>query len=105
MRACMRARIRSRRQWTYKDAQAAIDDEIAPATLLLLKTVGLARIELERERGGASLNAPDEEVVLRTGGYTLERRAPLPVEEWNAQISLLTGMAAADIMLGGQIGL
>ncbi|WP_431280107.1 RNB domain-containing ribonuclease [Leifsonia poae] len=100
-----RARIRSRRQWTYPDAQAAIDDGSAPQTLLLLKPIGIARIELERERGGASLNAPDEEVVLREGGYTLERRAPLPVEEWNAQISLLTGMAAASLMLEARVGI
>ncbi|MFF1877680.1 RNB domain-containing ribonuclease [Leifsonia sp. NPDC058230] len=100
-----RARIRSRRQWTYQEAQSAIDDGSAPGTLLLLATVGLARIELERERGGASLDAPDEEVVLREGGYTLERRAPLPVEGWNAQLSLLTGMAAARLMLDARVGI
>jgi exoribonuclease R len=100
-----RARIRSRRQWAYREAQAAIDDGSAPETLLLLKPVGLARIALERERGGASLNALDEEVVLREGGYTLERRAPLPVEAWNAQISLLTGMAAARLMLDARVGI
>jgi len=32
-------------------------------------------------------------------------RSPLPVEDWNAQISLLTGMAAADIMMYGQVGI
>ena len=29
----------------------------------------------------------------------------LPVEEWNAQISLLTGMAAADLMIYARVGL
>lgn len=100
-----RARIRSRRQWAYPEAQAAIDDGSGPDTLLLLKEVGLLRIQCERERGGASLNAPDEEIVFRDGAYTLERRAPLPVEEWNAQISLLTGMAAARLMLDARIGI
>jgi exoribonuclease R len=32
-------------------------------------------------------------------------RAPLPVEQYNAQISLLTGMAAATLMLRGGVGL
>jgi exoribonuclease R len=32
-------------------------------------------------------------------------RAPVPVEEYNAQISLLTGMAAARLMLDGGLGL
>lgn len=100
-----RAHIRSRRQWSYPEAQAAIDDGTAPETLALLESVGLARIERERERGGASLNAPDEEIVLRDGAYTLERRAPLPIEDWNAQISLLTGMAAAELMLGARVGI
>lgn len=100
-----RARIRSRRQWSYTEAQRALDTGEAPEPLTLLREVGLARIELERERGGASLNAPDEEIVLRDGAYTIERRAPLPVEEWNAQLSLLTGMAAASLMLEARVGI
>lgn len=100
-----RARIRSRRQYEYAEAQAAIDDGSAPESLLLLKEVGLARIRLERERGGASLNSPDEEIVLRDGAYTLVRRMPLPVEDWNAQLSLMTGMAAAALMIGGKVGI
>lgn len=100
-----RARIRSRRQWSYPEAQAALDDGSAPEPLALLAVVGPARIEQERARGGASLNAPDEEVVLRDGAYTLERRVPLPVEDWNAQLSLLTGMAAAQLMLDARIGI
>ncbi len=40
-----------------------------------------------------------------TARWTLEFRAPLPVEGWNAQISLLTGMAAASLMMKGEIGI
>ena len=40
----------------------------------------------------------------RDPGWGLVFRAPLPVEGWNAQISLLTGMAAAHLMLYGQVG-
>ena len=29
----------------------------------------------------------------------------MPIEDWNAQISLLTGMAAAELMLGAKIGI
>jgi len=100
-----RARIRSRRQWSYAEAQAAIDGASAPESLMLLRPVGRARIERERERGGASLNAPDEEIVFRDGAYTLERRAQLPIEQWNAQLSLMTGMAAARIMLDARVGI
>jgi exoribonuclease R len=120
-----RARVRSRKQYSYTEVQAAIDPHwhdrdaasrrpgtgqpgptgTADASLQLLKEFGLKRIELERERGGASLNRPDEEVVLEAGRYELVRRSPLPVEEWNAQVSLMTGMQAAGIMLGGGVGI
>ena len=34
----------------------------------------------------------------------LEYRAMLPVENWNAQLSLLTGFAAAKLMIDGKVG-
>ncbi|MDA4894621.1 RNB domain-containing ribonuclease, partial [Streptomyces sp. MS2A] len=77
--------------------------EESPASLL--PEVGALRFAQESARGGASLNLPDEEVVRREDGtYAIERRHPLPVEEWNAQLSLMTGMAAAEIMLEARIG-
>src|SRR3712207_8238736 len=39
------------------------------------------------------------------GGWTLAFRGDLPVEAWNAQISLLTGRCAAALMLDGRVGL
>ncbi|MBG6055567.1 exoribonuclease R [Salinibacterium sp. CAN_S4] len=100
-----RARVRSRRQLSYAEAQASIDDGSAPESLALLKAVGLGRLALERERGGASLNLPDEEISFADGRYLLVRRSPLPVEGWNAQVSLMTGMAAAAIMIEGGTGI
>lgn len=100
-----RARIRSRRQWDYAEAQEALDAGSAPEPLALLPEIGRARIEQERARGGASLNRPDEEIVFRDGAYAIERRAPLAAEDWNAQLSLLTGMAAARIMLDAKVGI
>lgn len=100
-----RAMVRSREQLTYDEAQARIDAGDGDSSLALLREVGLLRIELERARGGASLNSPVEEIVRTAdGGYSLERRHPLPVEEWNAQLSLMTGMAAAQLMLGARVG-
>jgi exoribonuclease R len=45
-----------------------------------------------------SLPLPDQVVVCRGGRWHLEFRQSVPVEGWNAQISLLTGMAAAQLM-------
>ncbi|MGK3947978.1 RNB domain-containing ribonuclease [Microbacterium sp. K2] len=100
-----RALIRSRAQLDYASTQAALDrGEGGPAALL--PEIGALRIEQEKIRGGASLNLPDEEVTRAADGtYAIERRHPLPVEEWNAQLSLMTGMAAASLMIGAGIGI
>ena len=100
----VRARVRSREQLTYAAAQAEIDSGSARESLALLREVGRWREQRERERGGVSLQIPEQEIVPGEQGWRLEFRAPLPVEGWNAQISLLTGMAAAHLMLYGQVG-
>lgn len=99
-----RALVRSRAQLDYVAAQQAIDrGEDGP--LALLPEIGALRVAQEQTRGGASLNLPDEEVVQRDdGSYDIERRHPLPVEEWNAQLSLMTGMAAAQLMIEAKVG-
>lgn len=100
-----RATICSRRAWNYEDAQDSVDSDSPVPMLSLLKRIGELRIAAEHERGGASLNVPDVEVGAEDDRYTLVRRAPLPVEDWNAQISLMTGMAAAQLMLDGGVGI
>lgn len=100
-----RARVRSREQLTYAGVQAALDGGTASGPLALLREVGLLRESLEAGRGGVSLQVPDQEIVARDGTWELEFRRPLPVEGWNAQISLVTGMAAAQLMLDGGVGL
>ncbi|SNC72491.1 RNB domain-containing protein [Kytococcus aerolatus] len=100
-----RAAVRSRRRYTYVEAQAAIDDGTAEQNLALLREVGEHRIALERERGGATLPMPEQVVEQDGEGFTLQFRPLLPAEDWNAQISLLAGMAAAELMLRGGIGI
>lgn len=100
-----RAIVRSRAQWTYEDAQHAIDLGTAPPTLAAMPWFGAERAARESERGGASLNLPETEVVTEPDGYRLERSRGITLEDWNAQVSLMTGMAAADIMLRGGIGI
>src|SRR5690606_2824387 len=47
----------------------------------------------------------DEEVIQNPdGSYGIERRRPLPVEDWNAQLSLMTGMVAAELMTSAKVG-
>lgn len=100
-----RAVVRSRAQWSYADAQRAIDAGDAPASLLAIPWFGAQRADRERDRGGASLNVPEERIIAEGDGYRLERSYGVPLEDWNAHVSLMTGMAAADIMLRGGIGI
>ncbi|QNA73184.1 RNB domain-containing ribonuclease [Streptomyces sp. So13.3] len=102
-----RARVRSRAMLDYAGVQRSIDDGTAEEPVALLKEIGLLREGLERDRGGISLNVPEQEIEQRPDGdgYVLEYRAPLPADGWNAQISLLTGMAAADLMIRAGTGI
>ncbi|GGK61305.1 RNB domain-containing ribonuclease [Ornithinimicrobium pekingense] len=100
-----RALVRSRRRYTYAEVQEQVDAGEAEETLMLLREVGELRIRREVERGGASLPMPEQEVeVAADGSYHLRLRPLRPAEDWNAQVSLLTGMVAAEIMLEGGVG-
>ncbi|MFD0003316.1 RNB domain-containing ribonuclease [Streptomyces sp. NPDC127178] len=99
-----RALVRSRAKLDYAGVQKQIDEGTAEESPALLKTIGELRERLEVERGGISLNVPEQEIVERDHAYELAFRAPLPADGWNSQISLLTGMAAADLMLAAGTG-
>lgn len=100
-----RVQICSTARYDYNEVQSLIDSGTAPELIVLLKEIGVKRFELERLRGGASLGRPDQEISEVRGRYELERREPNEAEGWNAQISLMTGMAAATIMLEGKVGI
>ncbi|MCM3515480.1 RNB domain-containing ribonuclease [Nocardioides sp. P86] len=100
-----RARVRSTAQLSYEQAQAAIDDGSAVDSLRVLAELGPIRLAREAARGGVSLPLPEQEVDVDGETWRLEFRRQLPVEEWNAQLSLLTGFAAAALMVYGRVGL
>jgi exoribonuclease R len=93
----VRAEVRSIAQHTYEDVPADLKR--------LLKEVGERRLEIERARGGVTLAVPEQEVVREGDRWTTRYRVPLDTEQFNAQISLLTGMAAARLMLDAGYGL
>lgn len=122
-----RALVRSRARLTYGQVQAVIDGEgtlpsSAPTDLPgLLAEIGRLRLEREVARGGISMTTPEQvvEVTEAAGsaedsesaeapgpsGYRLAYRVPVPAEQYNAQISLLTGMCAARIMVECGVGI
>lgn len=99
-----RALVRSREQLDYAGVQRSFEDGTAAEPLRLLREVGLLRQEREARLGGIDLPLPDQEVERGPSGYELSFRAQLPVERWNAQISLMAGQAAAELMLAARIG-
>lgn len=100
-----RALVRSRSKLSYEDVQQALDGGGAGESLSLLREVGLLLQRLEAERGGVDLQIPEQEIERGRNGYELSFRTQLPVERWNAQISLLTGRAAARLMLDAKVGI
>ena len=96
------ALVRSRERLDYRSAQTHVDDD---ERVRLLAEIGALLQARERARGAINLPIPEQEIIVRDGGYALAYRGPLPIEEANAQISLLTGMAAASLMLERGLGL
>lgn len=105
-----RGLIESVRQWDYPELQAVLDGAASAAGaaggLALLGEVGRLRQEQARRRGAIELDLP-EQIVVGGGAqpWSLQLRRDLPCEVWNAHISLLTGMAAASLMLGAGVGI
>ncbi|MFL6023642.1 MAG: RNB domain-containing ribonuclease [Marmoricola sp.] len=100
-----RARVRSVARLDYAGVQKTIDDGTADPMMQLLGEIGRLRLRQEAERGGVSLPMPEQEIDCSRDPWTLEFRAVLDVETWNAQISLLTGFAAASLMVYGKVGI
>ncbi len=99
-----RAEVRSRAKLSYADAAKLVDAGDSPS-MNALRSVGELREAREVERGAVSLRLASQEVVKTDTGYALEYDESLPIEGWNAQISLLTGIAAARIMLENKVGI
>jgi len=101
-----RAMVSSREKLSYQMAQDRIDAGSDNESLKLLREVGTLRQQIEAERGAISLQLPAQEISpFGDGDYQLHYDTSMPVEGWNAQISLLTGMAAGQIMIEAGHGL
>ena len=99
-----RAIVRCREALSYAEAQRRIDLPATEPVLVALREIGERREARERERGAVSINLPGQEVRRRDGAYELAYDVSRPVEGWNAQISLLTGIVAARLMRDAGIG-
>lgn len=125
-----RARLSYAQVQAAIDGQGALSQEVPTDLPELLAEIGRLRLEREAARGGISMTTPEQVVeVTETAeatevpgavspaadpdsaespgpaGYRLAYRVPVPAEQYNAQISLLTGMCAARIMIECGVGI
>ncbi|HEX6354827.1 RNB domain-containing ribonuclease [Actinophytocola sp.] len=101
-----RALVRSRARFDYETVQASFTAGTAHPSIEALPAIGRLRREHAVERGAVELQLPDQEVASDGhGGWRLALRPRSDVDAWNAEISLLTGMAAAKLMLGAEVGI
>ncbi|MGH3519881.1 MAG: RNB domain-containing ribonuclease [Haloechinothrix sp.] len=103
-----RAMVRSVERFDYEGVQASIDAAQVHSSLAALPDFGRLRRELAVQRGAIELQLPEQEISwdgdATGGGWSLGLRLRTDVDAWNAEISLLTGMCAATMMLDAGVG-
>jgi exoribonuclease R len=100
-----RALVRSVAQLDYDTVRDRLAAGTPHPSYALLPELGRLRRELAVSRGAVELQLPEQRAVADgTGGWRLTLRSRVDVEAWNAELSLLTGMAAATLMLDAGIG-
>ncbi|MGA8986576.1 RNB domain-containing ribonuclease [Aeromicrobium sp.] len=100
-----RAVVRSVAQLDYEGVQAAFDAGTPHPSIEPLADLGRLRLQVRVERGAIELALPEQEVVHVGDNWRVRMRIRTAVDAWNAEISLLTGMAAAQLMIEARIGL
>ncbi|WP_280335814.1 RNB domain-containing ribonuclease [Nocardia wallacei] len=104
-----RAMVRSRARLDYAGVQADADAGRPHPSIAALPEFGRLRIEAGLGRGAIGLRLPAQTVVRDShdrapddaARWQLIVEPRTAADDWNEQVSLLTGMCAARIMLGG----
>lgn len=100
-----RAWVRSTGQYDYEGVRAALETGTEHPSISALPILGVLRRQLAVSRGAVEPQLPEQAIVGNPGnGWQLGMRARNDVEEWNAEISLLTGMTAASVMIEAGVG-
>lgn len=100
-----RAWVRSTGQYDYEGARAALETGTAHPSIAALPVLGVLRRQLAVSRGAVEPQLPEQAITGDPGnGWMLGMRTRNDVEAWNAEISLLTGMTAASVMIEAGVG-
>lgn len=99
-----RALVKSIAQFDYDGVQATFDAGNPHTSVEALADLGRLRLKLRVSLGAIELGLPEQEIVPDGEGWLIHLRTRTQVDGWNAEISLLTGMCAAELMLKAGIG-
>lgn len=100
-----RALVRSVAQLDYDTVRDRLTAGTPHPSYALLPELGRLRRELAVSRGAVELQLPEQQAIADgAGGWRLVLRSRVDVEAWNAEMSLLTGMAAAGMMVDAGVG-
>lgn len=102
-----RATVRSRARLDYAGVMADVKADTLHPAISAFPDFGRTRLAWSLDRGSVQLDLPDQEIVPHEPGraWTLQLAPRTPADQWNAQVSLLVGMAAGQIQVDGGVGL
>ncbi|SNT23351.1 RNB domain-containing ribonuclease [Rhodococcoides kyotonense] len=100
-----RAMVRSVARLDYAGVQADVDAGTPHPSIAALAEFGALRAQAALLRGSIDITLPEQEVVPDGHSWRVELQGRTDVDTWNAEVSLLTGMCAARIMLDARVGI
>lgn len=103
--AVERALVRSVARLDYGSVQADADAGRLHPSIEVLPDFGRLRRQARLVCGAIDLALPSQQVVRAGDAWTIRIEPRTEVDRWNAEVSLLAGMAAAQVMLRGNVGL
>ncbi|MFZ2174052.1 MAG: RNB domain-containing ribonuclease [Rhodococcus sp. (in: high G+C Gram-positive bacteria)] len=104
--AVTRARVRSVARLSYAGVQSESEAGRLHPSITALPEFGRLRTAAAVARGAIELRLPEQEVVPDGGdGWRVDLAPRTEADDWNAEVSLVTGMCAAAMMMDAGIGL
>jgi len=100
-----RALVRSVARMDYQGVQADLDAGRLHPSVEALPDLGRRRRAAAVARGAVELELPEQEIEPDGDRWRIVLRRRTDFDAWNAEISLLTGMCAAQLMLRARIGI
>lgn len=100
-----RATVKSIARLDYAGVQADFDAGTPHPSIAALGEFGALRAQAAIRRGAIDITLPEQDVTPDGDSWRIELQARTAVDGWNAEVSLLTGMCAAQIMLDAGVGL